>query len=216
MAVNERPRYIAIEGPIGVGKTTLAQLLAERVDARLVLEPVEENPFLAGFYADRRKHAFQTQLFFLLSRFQQQQALAQGDLFGQSTVADYLFAKDRIFAALTLSPDELALYERVFDLVGPRVVRPDLVVYLQARTEVLAARIRKRGREFERHLDNGYLDALSRAYNDFFFHYEETPLLIVNASDIDLENPADADALVQVIRRHRKGTANYVPLGTRT
>jgi deoxyguanosine kinase len=216
MSVTERPRYIVIEGPIGVGKTTLAQLLGDRLGGRVVLEPVEENPFLAGFYADRRKHAFQTQLFFLLSRFQQQQALTQGDLFGQITVADYLFAKDRIFAALTLSSDELALYERVFELVGPRVVKPDVVVYLQARPEVLAARIRKRGREFERHFDTGYLEALARAYNDYFFHYEETPLLVVNASDIDFENPADADALVQVIRRHRKGTANYVPLGTRT
>jgi deoxyguanosine kinase len=216
MSVNERPRYIVIEGPIGVGKTTLAQLLGDRLGGRVVLEPVEENPFLAGFYADRRKHAFQTQLFYLLSRFQQQQALTQGDLFGQSTIADYLFAKDRIFAALTLSQDELALYERVFELVGSRVVKPDLVVYLQARTDVLATRIRKRGRELERHFDGGYLEALARAYNDFFFHYDETPLLIVNASDIDLEDPADADALIQVIRRHRKGTTNYVPLGTRT
>lgn len=216
MSVTERPRYIAIEGPIGVGKTTLAQLLGDRMGARLVLEPVEENPFLAGFYADRRKHAFQTQVFFLLSRFQQQQALAQGDLFGQSTVADYLFAKDRIFASMTLSADELTLYERVFDLVGPRVVKPDLVVYLQARTEVLGARIRRRGREFERHLDAGYLDALSRAYNDYFFHYEDTPLLVVNASDLDLEDAAQADALLNVIRRHRKGTSHYVPLGTKT
>lgn len=209
-------RYIVVEGPIGVGKTSLSNILAERLSGRRILEVVEENPFLSSFYSDRQKFAFQTQIFFLLSRFRQQQDLFQQELFSSMTVSDYLFAKDRIFAALTLSPDELALYERVFDLVGPRVVRPDLVVYLQARTEVLAARIRKRGREFERHLDNGYLDALSRAYNDFFFHYEETPLLIVNASDIDLENPADADALVQVIRRHRKGTANYVPLGTRT
>jgi deoxyguanosine kinase len=212
----ERPRYIAIEGPIGVGKTTLAEILAERLGGRLVLEAVEDNPFLASFYADRRKHAFQAQLFFLLSRFQQQQELFQQDLFGQSTIADYLFAKDRVFAALTLAPEELALYQRVYELLGPRTVRPDLVVYLQARTDVLASRIRKRGRDFERGIDGGYLDALSKAYNDFFFHYDETPLLVVNASDIDLAAPEDAEALVQVIRRHRKGMQHYVPLGTRT
>lgn len=214
--MNERPRYIAIDGPIGVGKTTLAELLADRLDARAVLEPVEENPFLAGFYEDQEKHALQAQLFFLLSRFQQQQALFQQDLFTRSTVADYLFAKDRIFAALTLAPAELALYERVFELVGPRVVKPDLVVYLQARTEVLLSRVRKRGRPFERSIEPSYLQALARAYNDFFFHYDETPLLVVNVSDIDLTNPEDAEALVQVIRRHRKGTQNYVPLGTKT
>ncbi len=212
----ERPRYIAIEGPIGVGKTTLARALGERLGSRLVLEAVEENPFLASFYADRRKHAFQAQLFFLLSRFQQQQALFQQDLFSQSTVADYLFAKDRIFAALTLEPDELAMYERVYELLGPRTVKPDLVVYLQARTDVLLSRVRKRGRDFERGLDAAYLDALATAYNDYFFHYDETPLLVVNASDIDLGVAEDLEALLAVIRRHRKGIQHYVPLGTRT
>jgi deoxyadenosine/deoxycytidine kinase len=212
----ERPRYIAIEGPIGVGKTTLAEIMAERMGGRLVLETVEENPFLASFYADRRKHAFQAQLFFLLSRFAQQQELFQQDLFTQSTIADYLFAKDRIFAALTLDPNELALYERVYDLLGPRIVKPDLVVYLQARTEVLLSRVRRRGRSFEHGLDPAYLDALSRAYNDFFFHYDETPLLVVNASDIDLGAAEDVEALLAVIRKHRKGVQNYVPLGTRT
>lgn len=213
----ERPRYIAVEGPIGVGKTTLAQILAERLGGRLVLEQHEENPFLPGFYADRKKHAFQAQIFFLLSRFQQQQALFQQDLFNQATVADYLFSKDRIFATLTLEPAELTLYQQIYELLGPRVVRPDLVVYLQARTDVLVSRVRRRGREYERGLDPAYLEALAKVYNDYFFHYEDTPLLVVNTSDIDLEgNPDDLEALLTVIRRHRKGTQHYVPLGTRT
>ncbi len=213
----ERPRYIAVEGPVGVGKSALARVLAERGGARLVEENPEENPFLRPYYQDRKKHAFQAQLFFLLSRFQQQQALFQQDLFSRSTVAEYLFARDRIFAALVLGPDEIALYERVYELLGPRVVKPDLVVYLQARPDVLLSRVRRRGRDYERSIDLAWLEALAKAYNDFFFHYDETPLLVVNASDIDLEgSPEDVDALLAVIRKHRKGTQHYVPLGTRT
>jgi deoxyadenosine/deoxycytidine kinase len=177
-----------------------------------VLEPVEENPFLPQFYDDARKFAFQTQLFFLLSRFQQQQALHQGELFSQSTVSDYLFAKDRIFAALTLDANELALYDRLYGALGPRVIKPDLVIYLQARTEVLLHRIKRRGRAYERQIDPGYVGALATAYNDFFFHYEETPLLVVNTSDIDIvESAEDVEALATVIRRHRKGTQHYLP-----
>jgi deoxyguanosine kinase len=211
----ERPRYIAVEGPIGVGKTTLVTALAERDGGRAVLEAVEENPFLAGFYQDPRKHAFQAQLFFLLSRFQQQQELFQQDLFSQLTVSDYLFAKDRIFAALTLDPNEMALYERVWQALGPRTVRPDLVVYLQARPDVLQARVRKRGRDFERHLAPEYLEAVARAYGDFFFHYEESPLLVVNTSALDLTDEQDLGALLGQIRRHRKGRLHYNPEGHR-
>ncbi len=215
--MTERPRYIAVEGPVGVGKSALARILAERLGARLIEEAPEENPFLRAYYQDRKKHAFQAQLFFLLSRFQQQQALFQQDLFSRSTIADYLFARDRIFALLTLGTDELALYDRVYELLGPRVVKPDLVVYLQARPEVLLARVRRRGRDYERSIDAAWLEGLAKAYNDFFFHYDETPLLVVNASDIDLEgNAEDVEALLAVIRRHRKGTQHYVPLGTRT
>lgn len=211
----ERPRYIAIEGPIGVGKTTLAQLLAERLGGRQVLEPVEENPFLPAFYEDARKNAFQTQLFFLLSRFQQQQQLFQQDLFTQSTVSDYLFAKDRIFASLTLDQNELSLYDRLYEVLGPRVVKPDLVIYLQARNEVLLKRITRRGRPYERDIDPAYVEALATAYAGFFFHYEETPLLVVNTSDIDLVgSEADLEALAAVIRRHRKGVQHYVPMAT--
>jgi deoxyadenosine/deoxycytidine kinase len=212
----DRPRYIAIEGPIGVGKTTLAQLLSERLAGRLVLEPVEENPFLASFYDDARKYAFQTQLFFLLSRFQQQQQLFQQDLFNQGTVADYLFAKDRIFASLTLDPNELALYDRLYEVLGPRVVKPDLVVYLQARVDVLLQRIKKRGRGYEQRIDPAYVEALATAYSSFFFHYEETPLLVVNTSEIDIvDSEEDLEALVAVIRRHRKGVQHYLPGGGR-
>jgi deoxyadenosine/deoxycytidine kinase len=205
----EKSRYIAVEGPIGVGKTTLATALADRLGGRVVLEAVEENPFLPGFYQDRKKHAFQAQLFFLLSRFQQQQELFQQDLFNQVTVADYLFAKDRIFASLTLEPNELALYERIWQVLGARVVKPDLVVYLQARPDVLAARIRKRGRDFERNVAADYLETVSRAYGDFFFHYEDTPLLVVNTTDIDLSDEGDLDALLREIRRHRRGRLHF-------
>lgn len=205
----EKSRYIAIEGPIGVGKTTLATALADRLGGRVILEKVEENPFLPAFYQDRKKHAFQAQVFFLLSRFQQQQELFQQDLFSQVTVADYLFAKDRIFASLTLEQNEHALYERIWQVLGARVVKPDLVVYLQARSDVLMTRVRKRGRDFERSIGSDYLDAVSRAYGDFFFHYEETPLLVVNTSEIDLGDEADLDALVREIRRHRRGRLHF-------
>ena len=209
-------RYIVVEGPIGVGKTTLTRALSRRFGGRTVFEIVEENPFLASFYQDRNKFAFQTQLFFLLSRFRQQQELFQQDLFSQVTVSDYLFAKDRIFASITLDPNELALYERVYEHLGPRVLKPDLVIYLQARLDVLLARIKKRGREFERKFDPEYLTTLCRSYNDFFFHYNETPLLVVNTSDIDFVNNAgDLENLLTAVRRMRKGTQYYNPLGTR-
>lgn len=212
----ERARYITVEGPIGVGKTSLVNLLSKQLKARTLFEIVEENPFLSSFYSDRVKFAFQTQIFFLLSRFKQLQDLWQQDLFNQVTVSDYLFAKDRIFASINLDPNELALYERVYELMGPRVVKPDLVIYLQARMDVLLARIKKRGREFERKFDPDYLATVVRAYNDFFFHYTDTPLLVVNTSDIDfVGNADDQENLMNAIRRMRKGTQYYNPLGTR-
>jgi len=208
-------RYMVIEGPIGVGKTSLATLLAKKFNGRLILEVVDENPFLSSFYDDRQKHAFQTQLFFLLSRFRQQQELFQQDLFNSVTLSDYLFAKDRIFACLNLDPNELGLYDRIFDALGNRTTKPDLVIYLQARLDVLFSRIRRRGREFERKIDPAYLEDLIKAYNEFFFHYNESPLLVINTSDIDfVQNEEDLENLVGVIRRMRKGTHHYIPIAT--
>ena len=211
-----RHRYIVVEGPIGVGKMSLTRALSKRFNARSVFELVEENPFLASFYQDRNKYAFQTQLFFLLSRFKQQQELFQQELFSQVTVSDYLFAKDRIFASITLDPNELALYERVYEHLGPRVMKPDLVIFLQARLDVLLARIRKRGREFERKFDPEYLAELARTYNDFFHRYDETPLLVINTSDIDfVESERDFEELIRAIGSIKAGTHYYQPLGTR-
>ncbi|RMG18634.1 MAG: deoxynucleoside kinase [Deltaproteobacteria bacterium] len=207
-----RPRYIVVEGPIGVGKTTLVRALARRFGARSVFEVVEENPFLADFYTDRDLYAFQTQIFFLLSRFRQQEELAQADLFQQVVVSDYLFAKDRIFAELTLKGAELGLYHRVYDALSPRVPRPDLVIYLQARLEVLLERIRERGRPFERDFDARYLADLCEIYNDFFFRYDETPLLVVNTSDVDFRaGDVALDDLIDQIHALRGGTKHYVP-----
>lgn len=209
-------RYIVVEGPIGVGKTSLTNILTEQFNARRILEIVEENPFLANFYVDRSKWAFQTQIFFLLSRFRQQQELFQQELFSSTTVSDYLFAKDRIFACLNMEGPELGLYDRVFDALQPRVTKPDLVIYLQANLDVLLHRIKKRGREFERKFDAGYLESLVHAYNDFFAHYSETPLLVVNTSDIDfVNNPGDRENLLSAIQRARSGSQHYLPVPAR-
>jgi deoxyadenosine/deoxycytidine kinase len=209
--LSERPRYIAVEGPIGVGKSTLAELLAAELGARLVREQPDDNPFLAAFYKDPRRHAMSTQLFYLLQRYQQQGDLGQGDLFARGgVVADYLFAKDRLFASLTLSNDELALYERIYQMLKPRVATPDLVVYLQARPSVLLERIRRRGRAAERPIRPEYVDDVARAYAEFFFRYDEGPLLIVDASDIDFAgNPEHWAELSAVIRRTRAGVNHW-------
>ena len=211
------PRYIVVEGPIGVGKTSLAEMLAERLQARKLLEGPEENPFISHFYTDMRRYAFQTQLYFLLNRFRQQQELVQFDLFKQSLVSDYLFAKDKIFAYLTLDDNELALYERLHPLLEMRVQKPDLVLYLQASTEVLMRRIQMRGRAYERELDRKYLEDVNAAYNHFFFHYSVTPLLVVNTNDIDfVKHKEDFEDLVKQVETVRAGTHYYVPLGSRS
>jgi deoxyadenosine/deoxycytidine kinase len=206
-------RYVAVEGVIGVGKTSLARLLAERSQARLVLEEVEENPFLKDFYRDRAQYAFQTQMHFLFSRFQQQRSLRQMELFSERMVADYLFQKDRIFAGLNLSERELALYDKMVGWLEMDVMKPDVVVYLQAGTETLLDRISRRGRPYERDIERSYLAALNEAYNHFFFHYVEAPLLVVNTDSIDFVNrPEDFEDLRRRILTHRDGTVYYQPI----
>ena len=205
-------RYIVVEGVIGVGKTSLTKLLTTRTSGRMNLEVVEENPFLAKFYQDRSGFAFQTQIFFLLSRFRQQQNLFQHDLFNATLVSDYLFAKDRIFANLNLSDDELGLYNQLATILEQRVLKPDLVIYLQARTEVLLQRIHWRGRTFEQDMDTGYLNALNGAYSYFFHHYKDSPLLVVNTDNLDFVNvPADFDLLFEHIQESFKGVRYFAP-----
>ncbi len=183
-----RPLYIAVEGPIGVGKTTPVLRLAERLKSRLVLEVVEENPFLADFYTDRNRYAFQTQLFFLMSRFRQQSELVQPDLFSPGILSDYHLLKDRIFAQLTLSGDELMLYERVYTSLETHIQQPDVIVYLHAQQDVLLNRIAQRGRPFEEDFDRDYLLGLSELYTHFFTHYEKVPVLDLDTSKIDYAN----------------------------
>lgn len=211
-----KPRYIVIEGPIGVGKTSLAKMLAKEFAGRIILEKPEGNPFLEQFYANPKKFAFQAQVFFLLSRFQQQQEIIQLDLFAQDTISDYLFAKDRIFAYLNLQADELVLYERIFSVLGERIVKPDIVIYLQAKVDVLIERIRRRGTKYEQKISEEYLKQLVDAYNEYFFYYNETPLLVVNTSEIDfVKHEADFNDLVKEIKSTKRGTWHYIPLGSR-
>lgn len=208
----DRPRYIAVEGPIGVGKTSLVELLCQEFNGRGIYEKAYSNPFLKDFYLDRKKHAFQTQLFFLLSRYQQQKELNQQELFSSVTVSDYIFTKDRIFAHLNLDDNGLLLYEQVYKLLDAEILKPDLVVFLQTSTEILIKRIGQRGKEFEKNITSDYIDEVSQAYNKFFFSYSETPLLVVDASELDFVNSNDDfRALVKEIKRMKKGTQHYIP-----
>lgn len=210
-------RHIAIEGVIGAGKTSLAKMIGERLSAKIVLERFEENPFLPKFYEDPERFAFQTQIFFLLSRYKQQQDLLQSDLFHRFLITDYIFEKDKIFAYLNLADDELKLYENVLGSIERSVPTADLVVYIQCSVSRLMSNIRKRGRTIERNMAESYIRDLNEAYNYFFFRYKAAPLLIVNASQIDfVDNEEDFDDLLyQIFRPNKAPVEYYNPAGSR-
>ncbi|MCL2218460.1 MAG: deoxynucleoside kinase [Chitinispirillia bacterium] len=206
--------FLCVEGVLGVGKTSLCDLLGRDLGARLVREDVEGNPFLPNFYSDRRSLAFQTQIWFLLSRHRQlTEAVAQQDLFHTVTVSDYMFDKDYIFASLNLQDDELALYNTVAHTLETSVPRPDLVVYLQASTETLLRRIDKRGRPYEDGMDEGYINSLNEAYNHYFHHYTASPLLIINTNELDfVDDVRDFREIIEQIVNARPGVNIYNPL----
>jgi deoxyadenosine/deoxycytidine kinase len=206
-------RHVAIDGPIGVGKTSLVELLARRFHGTKILEDVD-NPFLPDFYKKKKGSAFQTQLFFLLSRYQQQRELAQIDLFTTLVVADYHFPKDKIFACLNLDDSELLIYDCLYTLLSETVPKPDLVIYLQGSLETCMKRIKKASRSIEKGIAPEYVAQLIEAYNYYFYHYEDTPLLVVDTNEIDFVNrPADFDDLVAQVQKARKGVQYYVPAG---
>ncbi len=207
--------YVVVEGVIGAGKTTMARMLAGRAGGRVVLEEFEENPFLDRFYTDRDRWAFQTQLAFLASRFKQQKALATRDLFVPHVVSDYTFDKDRIFAHVTLTGDEVRLYETLYGIMEPSAPVPDLVVYLRSSVDRLLHNVALRGRSYESNMDRAYLAELVEAYDQYFFHYTKSPLLIVDASRIDFVGaPATFDELVRQMASVRGGTAYFNPPDT--
>ncbi|MCS6988818.1 MAG: deoxynucleoside kinase [Chloroherpetonaceae bacterium] len=212
------PKYIAIEGVIGVGKTTLAMLLGKKLNARVVLEEFEDNPFLERFYENPERYAFQTQMAFLTSRYKQQQQLRNFDLFHDYLVSDYIFDKDRIFAYLNLQDDELRLYESIVNFMDKSITTPDLVVYLQSSPERLMENIKKRNRPVERGIKEAYIRDLHDAYNYYFFRYKKTPLLIVNVTELDFANSAeDFELLYDLIcNKPHAGTEYFAPEKRRT
>ena len=204
--------YIAIEGTIGVGKTSLANLLSERLQAKLVLEEFQDNPFLSDFYEDPERHAFQTQLWFLIQRYKQQQDLRQVDMFQNLVITDYMFVKDRLFASLNLREKEMDLYDTVANMMEQNVIHPDRVILLQADTKTLMKNITNRGRDFEKNMSEEYIDALNQVYNEYFFQYQDTPLIIINTNNIDfVNNPSDLDEVINYIRLPATGTKFFNP-----
>ena len=209
------PRFIAIEGSIGAGKTSLAKLLGKQFDAKVFLEKDEENPFIEKFYQDQESHAFHTQIFFLLSRYNQYLDLAQRDLFNSVFIIDYLFQRNRIFSNLTLKGHEIQLYDQIYNLLTQKIPKPDLVIFLQANTSVLLDRVEKRDRDYESFIDPEYLDEVNKAFNNFFFYYSETPLLVINTNEIDfVEKKYDLEELIKKINTHKIGREYYNPLGS--
>jgi deoxyadenosine/deoxycytidine kinase len=206
-------RHIAIEGVIGAGKTSLALMVGETLSANVVLEKFEENPFLKDFYRDPERYAFQTQIFFLLTRYKQQRDLFQADLFHRFLVTDYIFEKDKIFAYLNLQDEELKLYETLVSSIEHSIPTPDLVVYLQSSVPRLMTNIKQRARAYEASMSESYIKDLNEAYNYFFFRYKSTPLLIVNSAEIDfVNNRAQYEDLVrQIFRQNRSAVEYYNP-----
>ena len=208
-------RFIAIEGCIGAGKTSLVNLLGKQFDAQVVRELDSENPFINKFYQDRDSFGFQTQVFFLLNRYKQYMGLSQRDLFSSVVLVDYLFHRDRLFASLNLKDQELKLYDQIYSLLNNKVPKPDLVIFLQASTDILRSRVEKRGREYEAYMDPSYLDSVNKSFNNYFFYYAETPLLVINTNEIDfVDKKCDLDELIIKINNHKIGREYYNPLGS--
>ncbi|MBI72134.1 MAG: deoxynucleoside kinase [Candidatus Marinimicrobia bacterium] len=204
--------HIAVEGSIGVGKTSLSKILAAKLQCKLILEEFEDNPFLSEFYKDPERYAFQTQLFFLLSRYKQQLDFQQIDIFTKSIVSDYMFMKDRIFASLNLSEKEMNLYDNVALILEKNMINPDLIIFLQSDTDRLMRNIKSRGRNYESNMDWNYIDALNQIYNEFFFRYDKSPLLIINTNDIDFVNDKnDLNEILNIIQKPINGTKYYNP-----
>jgi len=207
-------RSIAVEGPIGVGKTSFVELLGKKFDSYKVLEKLD-NPFLGDFYQDKQGASFQAQLFFLLSRYRQLQELAQRDLFHQVTLCDYIFPKDKIFAYLNLDDSELLIYDKLYAMLEPQVPQPDMVIFLQAETRTLVERIKRRRRDYEQEISEAYINEVNKAYNYYFFHYSQTPLLVIDTTSIDFVHQSEhLDELEAQIRKMDRGVQYYRPLGS--
>ncbi len=204
---------ISIEGTIGVGKTSLAKMISNKLEAKLILEKFEENPFLKDFYGNQDRYAFQTQLFFLLSRYSQHQDLRQVDIFSKILISDYMFIKDRLFASLNLNDREMVLYDNIAKILEKEIVYPDLAIFLQSDTDKLMSNIKKRGRDFEESIDWKYIDSLNQVYNEYFFRYDKGPLLIINTNDIDfVNNKDDFDGIMNFLNEPIKGRKYYNPI----